>query len=207
MNTIVKTAFAAVLLLAAAPVFAEDAHHPTSTETPAAGSVPEAAAPAPPAPSAGSATMMGGGMMGGDMMEMMKQMMGRHAGSMRGMMSTEAMADGGPMAMMMSPERIEGRIAFLRTEMNVTEAQQPLWEAVAEALRANAAASQDLRSGMMQSDISQTLPRRLADRESLLSARLDGLRNLKGAIEPFYAALDETQKAAADELLMPMGMM
>lgn len=205
MNTIMKTAFAAALLLAAAPVFAEDAHHPATTETPAAGSAPEATAPAPPG--AGAPAMMGGGMMGGDMMEMMKQMMGQHAGTMRGMRSAEGPADAGPMAMMISPERIEGRIAFLRTEMKVTEAQQPLWEAVAEALRANAAPSQELMSGRMQSDLSPRLPQRLADRESVLSARLEGLRNLKAAVEPFYAALDETQKASADELLMPMGMM
>lgn len=45
MNTIMKTAFAAALLLAAAPAFADDAHHPATPEAPAAGSVAEAAAP------------------------------------------------------------------------------------------------------------------------------------------------------------------
>ena len=171
MKTIFRTAFAAALLLAATPAFAEDAHHPATIETPAA-----QAAPAAPVPDTGS-IMMGEGMMGGDMMKMKE---------------------------MMSPERVEGWIAFLRTELKVTEAQEPLWAAVAEGLRANAESSKGMMSGMTQSDGPQTLPQRLADRESMLSARLDGLRRLKTAIEPFYASLDETQKATADELLMPM---
>ena len=179
MKTIFRTAFAAALLLAATPAFAEDAHHPATIETPAA-----QAAPAAPVPDTGS-IMMGDGMMGG-------------------MMSADGMADGGSMRQMMSPERVEGRIAFLRTELKVNEAQEPLWAAVAEGLRANAESSKGMMSGMTQSDGPQTLPQRLADRESMLSARLDGLRRLKTAIEPFYASLDETQKATADELLMPM---
>lgn len=199
MKTIFRTAFAAALLLAATPAFAEDAHHPATTETPAA-----PAAPAAPVPDTGS-IMMGEGMMGGDMMKMMKEMMGRHAGMIRGMMPADGMADEGSMRQMMSPERVEGRIAFLRTELKVTEAQEPLWAAVAEGLRANAESSKGMMSGMTQSDGPRTLPQRLADRESMLSARLDGLRRFKTAIEPFYASLHETQKATADELLMPMG--
>jgi hypothetical protein len=192
MKSISRTAFAAALLLTATPAFAEGAHHPATTEAPAA-----------PVPDTGS-TMIEEGMMDGDMMQMMKEMMGRHAGMMRGMMSVDGMADGGSMRQMMSPERVEGRIAFLRTELKVTETQEPLWEAVAEALRANAESSKGTMSGIVESDGSKTLPQRLADRGSMLSARLDDLRRLKTAIEPFYASLDETQKATVDELLMPM---
>ena len=57
---------------------------------------------------------------------MMKQMMGQHAATTRGMPSAEGLADAGPMAKMMSPERVEGRIAILRTEIKVTGVQQPL---------------------------------------------------------------------------------
>ena len=213
MNSFFRTTFAAALLLSASPAFAEDAHHPATTEAPGAGSAPkpaEPAAPAVPAPDAAS-PMMGRGMMGDGMMKMMQEMMGSHAAMMRGMMSAEGMADSGPMRGMMSPERVEGRIAFLRTELKVTDAQQPLWEIVAEALRANAAASKSTMPGMMggmpQPGASQKLSEKLADMESMLSARLDALRRFNTALEPFYASLDETQKATADDLLMPMGMM
>ena len=35
-------------------------------------------------------------------------------------------------------DHVEGRIAFLKTELKITDAQQPLWNAVADAMRASA---------------------------------------------------------------------
>ena len=208
MNTLSKTAFAAALLLAF-PAHAEDAHHPAPAETTA----PAATAAQPPAsaPDAGAAMpggmtggMTGGGMMGGDMMKMMQEMMGRHAGMMRGMMSGGTGMQDGMMGKMMAPEHVEGRIAFLRTELKVTDAQQPLWEAVAAALRENARAD----AGTMQQPMAdQGLPGSLERRERQLAARLEAVQRLRTAVEPFYAALDDTQKAAADSLLAPIGMM
>ncbi|MBX3584587.1 MULTISPECIES: Spy/CpxP family protein refolding chaperone [Hyphomicrobiales] len=201
MTKILKTAFAAAMLLSASPALAEDAHHPAPAETTAP--APGEPAPHPSAPAPGGAEMPGG-MMGGDMMKMMQEMMGRHAGMMRGMMADGAGMQDGMMGKMMAPEHVEGRIAFLRTELKVTDAQQPLWEAVAAALRENARGS----TGMMQQEQdAQGLPNSLERREKLLSARLDAVRQLRAAVEPFYASLDEVQKAAADNLLMPMGMM
>ena len=55
---------------------------------------------------------------------------------------------------------IEGRIAFLKAELKITDAQQPLWNAVADAMRASAqdmAAVMPLMRSMMQP--SGTLPR------------------------------------------------
>ncbi|OQM75707.1 Spy/CpxP family protein refolding chaperone [Manganibacter manganicus] len=202
MNTLSRTAFAAALLFAA-PALAEDAHHPAPAGAPAETSVPTEAAPQPSAPAPGDGAAMPGGMMGGDMMKMMKEMMGRHAGMMRGMMSDGAGMPDGMMGKMMAPEHVEGRIAFLRTEMKVTDAQQPLWEAVAAALRENARAS----TGMMQEAVAAGMPASLERRERHLTANLESLRRLRAAVEPFYASLDEAQKAAADTLLAPMGMM
>ena len=46
----------------------------------------------------------------------------------------------GVMQMMMGSmtDHVEGRIAFLKTELKITDAQQPLWNAVGDAMRANA---------------------------------------------------------------------
>lgn len=207
MTTLAKACLAAALLLST-PALAEDAHHPAS------GTAKSPAAEAAPQPSKTDAMPGGGatGMMGGDMMKMMNQMMA--AGMMRGMMAADGMGmgEGGPMRQMMSPERVEGRIAFLRAELKVTAAQQPLWDAVASALRANSAASKGMMpamtGGMMQPGASQKpLPQKLSDMERMLSARLDGLRRLNAVLDPFYASLDATQKSIADDLLMPMGMM
>lgn len=203
MTTLLKTLAAVAVLMTPAMSFAEDAHHPPSAgqEAPAVGAAPKPSAPdTMPGPGGG---MMGGGMMGADMMAMMREMMQGQSAMMRGMMSGEAMVGGGRLGQMMSPEYIEGRIAFLRTELKVTPAQEPLWAAVAEALRANAGASEP----MMQPAAGQTLPAVLEGRERMISARLEAVRRLRAAFEPFYAALDETQKATADQLMEPMGMM
>jgi len=101
---------------------------------------------------------------------------------------------------------VEGRIAFLKTELKITDAQMPVWNAVADAIRA---APKDV-SGMpcipmMQS--SGTLPERLAAREKAMTAHLEALRKLRSAVEPLYVALSDDQKKTADQLMIgPMGM-
>lgn len=201
MTTLRKTILAGAMLLISATAFAEDAHHPAA----GAAEAPPAAAPAPAeqpdAPGAGM--MVPGGMMSEGMMRMMM-----------GMMSGGDRPMGGPMGQMMSPDHIEGRVAFLRTELKVTDAQQPLWQVVAEALRANARMAKDMMAGMpdamMPADSAPATPlQRIELHERMLSTRLEGLRQLKAALTPFYAALDDPQKAVADKLLTPapMGMM
>jgi hypothetical protein len=177
---------ASLLLLAAGPAFAEDAHHPGGAQSAA----PQAAAPsaqphaASPAPEAqrGKAAPGGMGMMG--------------AGS--GMM-------GPAMAQMMSPERIEGRLAFIKTELKITDAQLPLWSALAEVLRANARAMKGNMDDMMSGPdgTGRPLPQRIEHHERMMTGHLDALRRFKAVLAPLYAALDDTQKRGADQLLMP----
>lgn len=129
------------------------AHHPTDATTAQAAPGTTAPAPAPAVPGQGGAGqapamgMMGGGtgMMGGDMGAMMQRMMPM----MRGMMAQRGMERmDGPMGMM-APRRVEGRIAFLRTELQITEAQTPAWNAFADVLRAQARGMEAMRSRMM----------------------------------------------------------
>jgi hypothetical protein len=149
--------------------------------------------------------MMGPGMMSEMMFRMMPGMM-----SGPGMMAMMA-----SMGQMMAPEHIEGRIAFLKTELKITEAQQPLWDAFADALRASARGMAgmmaDMQGAMMptQTAAPVTLPQRIELHERMLAARLDSLRQLGAASQPLYAAFDDTQKRTADTLLMvgPMGLM
>ena len=197
MTKIRYTLMAGALLLAA-PAFAEDAHHPAEV-------TPETPSQSAPAPATQQEAP--GGMMSGDMMQMIMRMMLSGGQSPRTGEEMGRMASSGPMgptAQMMSPEYVEGRIAFLRTELKVTPAQELLWEAVAEALREGARASEHI---MQQRATAQTLLSALEGRERALSARLESVRRRRVVVEPFYAALDETQKATADKLIEPMGMM
>jgi len=117
----------------------------------------------------------------------------------------------GEMPMMMGhgmAGHVEGRIAFLKAELKITEAQTPLWNAVAAAMRASQSDMSDkmlMMQGMMQS--SGALPEKLAVHEKMMTAHLEALRTWKAAVEPLYAALSDEQKKAADQLMTgPMGM-
>ena len=147
----------------------------------------------PAAPPAAAGPGMPGGMAGGDMPMMgMMRMMGRDGMSMMGAMA----------------RHVEGRLAFLKTELKITDAQLPLWNAVADAMRANAKSMGDMAGGMMGGSQTATLPDKLAMREKMMTAHLEALRKFKAAADPLYAALSDEQKKTADELLIgPMGMM
>ena len=137
---------------------------------------------------------MPGGMAGGDMpmMGMMRMMMGRDGMAMMGAMA----------------RHVEGRLAFLKTELKITDAQLPLWDAVADAMRANSKIMSDMAGGMMGGSQTATLPDKLAIREKMMTAHLEALRKFKAAVDLLYAALSDEQKKTADELLIgPMGMM
>jgi hypothetical protein len=56
-----------------------------------------------------------------------------------GMMRMMGQDGSGGMPMMAAMTgRVEGRLAFLKTELKITDAQLPLWNKVADAIRANA---------------------------------------------------------------------
>ena len=134
---------------------------------------------------------MAGGMAGCDM-PMMRMLMGRDGIAMMGAMA----------------RHVEGRLAFLKAELKITDAQLPLWNAVADAMRANAKSMGDTAGGMMGGSQTARLPDKLAMREKMMTAHLEALRKFKAAADPLYAALSDEQKKTADELLIgPMGMM
>ncbi|MEY9494423.1 hypothetical protein ABIF33_003443 [Bradyrhizobium elkanii] len=186
-----------------------EAHHPDQKEPPAA---------TQPAPPAGQPGMMGQGMMGGPqgMMGGRGMMMGGNMPmanmmQMMGMMGQSGAETGcAGMTGMATIDRIEGRIAFLRTELKITDAQSPAWNAFADALRANAKSLGEVRSSMMQGGATQHLTDRLTVQEKWLAARLEGTRAIKSALTNLVGTLSDDQKKTADELLAPhvgMGMM
>ncbi|HEY4403909.1 MAG TPA: Spy/CpxP family protein refolding chaperone [Xanthobacteraceae bacterium] len=170
--------------LAQAPVADDPHHHAPSAAAPAQ--------PAPPAaqPGAGGMPMMN--MMGGAPMMGMMQMMRMMGSGMGGI------------------DHVEGRIAFLRTELKITETQTGAWNAFADALRSNAKKLGEMRGAMMPGTGPQHAPsmsERLDLQEKLLLARLESTRTMKSAVAGLYGALSDDQKKTADDLLAPhMGM-
>ncbi len=106
-------------------------------------------------------------------------------------------------------DHIEGRIAFLRAELKITDAQSAAWNAVADALRSNAGKLAEVRSAMMSQ--AGAAPKGVVDRlalqETWLAARLEGTREIKSAVTNLVGTLSDDQKKMADELIAPhMGM-
>ena len=114
----------------------------------------------------------------------------------------------GQNGMPMMASHIDGRLAFLKTELKITDAQLPLWNAFAQAMRDNATAMRAMPHAMTGIDKAATFPDKLAARETLLTARLEAVRKLKVAADPLYTALNADQKKTAEEIMLgPMGMM
>jgi hypothetical protein len=67
---------------------------------------------------------------------------------------------------------------------------------------------QAMPHAMMGMSKAATLPDKLAERETMLGARLETVRKLKAATDPLYTALNADQKKTADEIMLsPMGVM
>lgn len=130
---------------------------------------------------------------------------------------------GGPMMMMgdhgmmgmMGGDRVEGRIAQLRTELKITAAQQPQWNAFANEMRAQSRAMGQMhgrmagRMGAMSHDgrpprraaAAGSLPTVLDDHDKMMAAHVDALRRFRTAATALYATLNADQKEIADDLL------
>jgi hypothetical protein len=104
-------------------------------------------------------------------------------------------------------QHIDGRLAFLKTEIKITPDQEQLWDAFASTIRDNAQSMQDRCSEMMSQTENKDeqswppLPERLDKREQMLEAKLEALRSTNKALKPLYDALSDEQKKSADELI------
>jgi len=97
---------------------------------------------------------------------------------------------------------IEGRIAFLKAELKITDAQAPQFDKVAQAMRDSAKErAQAFAQFRGDRDKPQTAIERLETR-----ARFEQMRSQEGerflaAFRPLYQSLSDDQKKSADELL------
>jgi protein CpxP len=100
------------------------------------------------------------------------------------------------------PSHIEGRIAFLRTELKITDAQAAQWAAVADALRQN---DQTMRALFQQTHDARDKPASVIERlelqERFTEARADATKRLLAAYRPLDTVLTPEQKQAAAELM------
>lgn len=108
-------------------------------------------------------------------------------------------------------DRVEARLAYLKTALKITGAQEAQWNAFAEVRRKHAREAtermQQFRSRMAerQQGARPTAVERMERRQAMLAAASTRLSETLAAAKPLYAALSPEQKQIADELLAPRG--
>lgn len=140
-------------------------------------------------------------------------MMDMMAGMMKMMGGGDAQMNMSGMGGMGMTEHTAGRIAFLRAELQITDAQSKAWDAFADAMQKIGSQMKAANMPMMDEASAPQLLARLDSQERMLTARLEGVRAMKAAFAPLYDALSAEQRKTADDLLanhmglMPLGMM
>jgi hypothetical protein len=172
---------------------------------------------APLAASAQNAPMMGGEMKGGNMMGDGMKGCDAMGGDMKGCVGGDMMGGGMEnMQRMMSMmhEKLShagDRIASLKTELKITEAQMPAWNKFSDVLIASAKSMEESMDAMhkrMQSGVMLTLPEKLDHYAQMAAAHITNLQAIKAALDPLYASFSDEQKKLADGLKIgPMGLM
>lgn len=145
-------------------------------------------------------------------------------GHMGGMPMMMMMGGGRGMAGMMGGpggDRVEGRIAQLRTELKITPAQEPQFNALAAEMRAQSRAMGQMHAQMMggqggrggmagmnhdgaapaRGRMNMSAPAMLDEHDKMMTAHLDALRKFRTAAAALYATLTPAQKQIADELM------
>jgi len=98
-------------------------------------------------------------------------------------------------------ETVEQRITSLHAALKITSGEETQWNAVAQAMRENAASMDKLVASTRT-----TPPQNMSAVDDLKSyqkfaqAHVDGLKNLLSSFEKLYAAMPDTQKKIADEV-------
>lgn len=127
---------------------------------------------------------------------------GMHMGDMTGgPMMGHTPGSGMHHGMMMHGPAVEGRLAYLKAELGITEAQVPAWNGYITAVKARLSTMQGAHQAMMQAWQSGTAVARLDAHTKSMESMVESLKALRPATEALYAGLSADQKLKADQLL------
>lgn len=114
-------------------------------------------------------------------------------------------------AMRLPSERMEARLAYLKTALKITAAQETQWNSFADTLRQHARdADERYKARHAQHErgvkrTSLTAIERMERRQARLAAKAERLKKTLTAAKPLYAALSPEQQQIADELVARRG--
>lgn len=96
---------------------------------------------------------------------------------------------------------IGGRLAYLKAELGITDAQTEAWNGYAAAVEARIEGMQAIHTSMWETLQQGTALERMDARIAGMESMLEAMKALKPATEALYAALSDEQKKLADELI------
>jgi protein CpxP len=103
-------------------------------------------------------------------------------------------------------ETVEQRITALHDALKITPAQEPKWQAVAKAMRENAAAMDKLIAETQKTDQEKvTAVEDLVTYTKFAQAHVAGLKNLTDDFRALYAVMPVDQKKLADQVFKTAG--
>ncbi len=106
----------------------------------------------------------------------------------------------------MKPGSVEERIDQLHTRLKITPEEEQAWNAVAQAMRDNAAAMEKLVADKRDTaPQDRTAVDDLKTYQEFAEAHVDGLKNLTSAFETLYDAMPDQQKKTADRVFQTFG--
>ena len=95
---------------------------------------------------------------------------------------------------------VDQRIRGLQSQLGITEAQMPLWNAFAQAMRDNAASTDALFAQRANAVASMSAVDNMHSYAQIARAYADNTERLATAFDSLYASLTDTQRQAADTL-------
>jgi hypothetical protein len=109
------------------------------------------------------------------------------------------------------PERadalLDERLAELKKELGVGDAQEDAWKAYAEAIKNRFTTMQGMHDSMHKTMTEGSAMERMEIRVSIMENMLDSMKALVPAVKALYEALPNDKKTSADNLLGGCGML
>jgi periplasmic protein CpxP/Spy len=98
-------------------------------------------------------------------------------------------------------DQTAARIKYLHDRLRITAEQEPLWDAVAQAIRDSAEGLTPLLKERLGAATNGSAPEVLRSYETLGDTQLNSLRKIIAAFDPLYTDLSDSQKKIADAVL------
>jgi periplasmic protein CpxP/Spy len=98
-------------------------------------------------------------------------------------------------------DQTAARIKYLHDRLRITVEQEPLWDAVAQAIRDNAEGLRPLLKERLGVTTNGSAPELLRSYEALGDSQLNSLKKIIAAFDPLYTGLSDSQKKIADAVL------